>query len=168
MKKCRRCTKPAVLHITEIKEGEARALHLCESCAQEYLGSVGSNESPEDSSMMSKGSLDFDDTEGLQDEQACPHCGITFRRFRSQGRLGCPHDYEIFRARLIPLLESIHSDTQHVGKCPQNSPDVSQRQHQLIRLRSELKSAIENEEYERAARIRDSIQELESDAGPDS
>ena len=27
------------------------------------------------------------------DKQACPVCGITFYEFRSQGRLGCPHDY---------------------------------------------------------------------------
>ena len=27
----------------------------------------------------------------------CPHCGIKFMEFRAQGRLGCPHDYEVFR-----------------------------------------------------------------------
>ena len=40
MKKCRRCTKPATMHITEIREGQAQSLHLCETCAQEYLNSV--------------------------------------------------------------------------------------------------------------------------------
>jgi hypothetical protein len=37
MKKCRRCSKPATLHITEIRKGEVQQLHLCENCAQKYL-----------------------------------------------------------------------------------------------------------------------------------
>ena len=37
MKKCRRCSKPATLHITEIRKGEVQQLHLCEVCAKDYL-----------------------------------------------------------------------------------------------------------------------------------
>ena len=38
MKKCRRCTKPATLHVTEIREGEAAIVHLCDTCAQRVSG----------------------------------------------------------------------------------------------------------------------------------
>ncbi len=32
MKKCRQCSKPATLHITEVRKGEATEIHLCETC----------------------------------------------------------------------------------------------------------------------------------------
>ena len=46
------------------------------------------------------------------DQQACPVCGITFYEFRSQGRLGCPHDYVCFQAQLEPLIVNIHGESR--------------------------------------------------------
>ena len=63
-----------------------------------------------------------------RDALSCPHCGITFKQFRSQGRLGCPHDYVAFREELVPLIESIHCETQHVGKVPRHVPGISRKQ----------------------------------------
>ncbi|QDU69253.1 UvrB/UvrC motif-containing protein [Engelhardtia mirabilis] len=48
----------------------------------------------------------------------CPHCGMTLQEFRSKGRLGCPHDYEVFREHLDPLLQRIHNADHHVGRIP--------------------------------------------------
>jgi protein arginine kinase activator len=166
MKKCRRCTKPATLHITEIKGGEVRALHLCENCAQEYLSNVDAGSTTETEAPFGEPGFGGEET-SPQDELTCPHCGMTFKKFRSQGRLGCAHDYEVFRERLVPLLESIHGERQHIGKCPRQRPEGSRRHHELARLRSELKAAVEAEDYERAARLRDSIRELET-PHPDS
>jgi protein arginine kinase activator len=168
MKKCRRCTKPATMHITEIREGQAQSLHLCETCAQEYLNSVEVGGSPdefadEDVKKPSKGKVE--EVEEADTSKACPFCGITFKQFRSQGRLGCAHDYEVFHDDLIPLLESVHSDTQHVGKCPPKTSPENREHYELFRLRHELKAAVENESYEEAARLRDRIRQLESREG---
>lgn len=156
MKKCRRCSKPATLHITEIRKGEVQQLHLCETCAQKYLQT---GQDSDDEVMPGLGS-----EESLEsaDELACPHCGITFREFRAQGRFGCPHDYEVFEVELQQLLENIHDGTQHVGKVPATSGEASQEQFRLIKLRSELQTAIKEEAYEKAAKLRDEIQEMES------
>lgn len=170
MKKCQKCPKAAVLHITELVDGEATALHLCESCAQEYLSTVPVGDSP--SSFDDE--IDFDDiisddvpeaeAEDFDDDSAtCPNCGITFREFRKQGRLGCPQDYVVFASELKPLLENIHSETEHIGKCPKRAPDSSQRQYELIRLRKELQSAVDSEQYETAAELRDQIASIESE-----
>ncbi|MEZ6057452.1 MAG: UvrB/UvrC motif-containing protein [Planctomycetaceae bacterium] len=164
MKKCRRCNKPATLHITEIKEGEARALHLCETCAQEYLSTVDAGSSPDEDIDPLALPLAKDNTE--EEDLVCPKCQMSFSKFRSKGRLGCPHDYEVFRERLLPLLESIHGETQHLGKCPQHRPEISLRQHELVRLKTELKSAIDREDYEEAARLRDAILVVETPATP--
>ncbi|NQV27595.1 MAG: UvrB/UvrC motif-containing protein [Rhodopirellula sp.] len=162
MKKCRRCSKPATLHITELRQGEATEIHLCETCAKDYLSQAEEVSTP--SADFQFDQLEDGDTPEVSgiDDRVCPSCGITFREFRTQGRLGCPHDYVEFEADLIPLIENIHGETQHCGKLPRRAPDSSRRQHQLIRLRSELKLAIEEEDYETAARLRDEIQEVES------
>jgi len=172
MKKCMKCTKPATLHITEIQLGQAQVVHLCETCAQKYLSSVEVGGIP---------SLELDDDEvsatdaddegaaieaaEVEEESstaACTGCGITFKQFRSVGRLGCPQCYTSFHDDLLSLLESIHQDTQHVGKCPPKTSANTLRHHELMRLRSELKSFVERENYEEAARIRDQIQTIES------
>lgn len=165
MKKCRRCTKPATLHITEIRNGEAQALHLCEGCAKDYLNSVSVGGSPEEAASFESNVSESPVVEAPdeRDSLTCPQCGITFKQFRSQGRLGCPHDYVAFRDELLQLIESIHGEVQHVGKVPRHVPGISRRQYDLLRLRSDLKSAVQNEMYEEAAQLRDRIQQLEAE-----
>ena len=162
MKKCRQCSKPATLHITELRQGDVVEIHLCEGCARDYL-SQGDSTPSEPSEFEFAKESDKDESVDEIDDRSCPNCGITFREFRSSGRLGCPHDYVEFEAELVPLLENIHGETQHCGKLPQRAPDTSRRQHELVRLRSELKSAIDEENYEIAAELRDQIQVIESE-----
>lgn len=159
--KCSRCAKPATLHITEIRQGAVQALHLCESCAKDYLSSSSVVESDEPSDLLAAQLEQLDDD--IQSDLSCPNCGITFQEFRNQGRLGCPHDYVAFQHELMPLLENIHGETEHVGKFPQRSPQESKLQYELIRLRNSLKAAVEEEQYEDAARLRDEIQALEEE-----
>lgn len=153
--KCGRCSKPAVLHITELRKGEVQALHLCDSCAKDYLNHPQASklDVPEEGSDP----LSLDEL----DHKQCPNCGIAFKEFRALGRLGCPHDYVVFEDDLLPLLENIHGDTTHVGKIPKRSPHASQMQFQLIKLRNELRLCVEEERYEDAAHIRDSIRQIE-------
>ena len=178
MKKCQQCAKPATLHITEVMDDEATALHLCESCAQDYLNTVRAGE-PSDQPVWE----DDDDGANMDDEleaalseveedlspedleeadaQQCPNCGITFKEFRKIGRLGCPQCYLVFAEDLQPLLENIHSETEHTGKLPQRAPESSEREFRLIRMRKELQEAVDDEDYETAARLRDEISEIE-------
>ena len=168
MKKCGRCSKPAMLHITEIRHGEVQALHLCESCAKEYLNESEAGGPPSDEDLSSAEGAEAPESGESEDDDespVCPHCGISFKEFRKQGRLGCPHDYTAFHDELMPLLENIHGETQHVGKVPKRAPKASQHQFRLIRLRNRLKAAVDEEMYEEAARLRDEIQNLEAEAG---
>ncbi len=164
MKKCLRCTKQASLHITELKAGKSFSLHLCENCASDYLDTVKVGGVPDEiDEPLAIGGFGTigSDTPIESSTEACPHCGMTYKEFRSQGRLGCPHDYLQFHDELIPLLESIHhGETQHVGKYPPKVSDDSRKQYELIRLKNELRTAIEEEAYERAAELRDLIQNI--------
>ncbi|WP_437224877.1 UvrB/UvrC motif-containing protein [Planctomicrobium sp. SH661] len=155
------------MHITELKGGKSISLHLCETCAQEYLNTVEVGGIPDEygTAYSSSKEIDTETDEDLPEVgvRSCPHCGITFKQFRSQGRLGCPRDYEVFHSELLPLLESIHGETQHVGKFPPKVSENSRRQHELIRLKNELKSAVDEEQYELAAKVRDQIQLIEAE-----
>jgi protein arginine kinase activator len=86
---------------------------------------------------------------------------LKFVEFRNTGRLGCPHDYDAFAEELTPLLENIHGDSRHAGKTPRRLPQTRHTQSELSRLRRELQSAVSQEAYEEAAKIRDQIRTLE-------
>jgi len=169
MKKCRRCSKPATLHITEVREGKAVALHLCEICAREYLEESESPSAPTASSDLAAKleELASDATEEMLATLKCPSCGITFSEFRENGRFGCAQDYTEFMSELLPLIENIHEDTTHRGKRPRTGEAGTEEQSKLIQLRTEQREAIEREEYEVAARLRDEIQELENAIRPE-
>lgn len=133
---------------------------MCETCAQQYL-----NQEQDENQDAGEEASQKERESQLEeyDHLVCPNCGITFREFRSQGRLGCPHDYIAFAKELKPLLENIHGEIQHGGKFPKRAPHASKLQYRLIKLRSDLRNAIDEEEYERAAKIRDEIQSLEKE-----
>ena len=57
---------------------------------------------------------------------------------------------------------NIHGATEHKGKRPNRAAVSSESAHELIRLRREMKEAVEREEYELASQLRDRIKSLES------
>ncbi len=157
--KCQKCPNAATLHITEIvSEENVEELHLCEVCAHKYL----SEPQPKGSGTKLLPSSPADETEepvGMNRE--CEVCGVKFVDFRNTGRLGCPHDYTVFRDELVQLLENIHGETRHNGKVPRRLPQNKQTQAELMQLRKQLLAAVHKEAYEEAARIRDRIRHLE-------
>jgi protein arginine kinase activator len=161
--KCQRCDKSATFHITELTGGKPHELHLCEEHARQYLTESDSEQPGSNLAGALAQQLVGGTAEELAklDQQSCPICGITFFEFRNQGRLGCPHDYVCFQKELDPLILNIHGETSHVGKRPRKTNGSTDRQTQLIRLRREMKDAIQAEEYEKASQLRDEIRHIE-------
>ena len=156
--KCQKCAKAATLHITEVLgEEQIEELHLCEECAQKYLYEPQHKQTGIKSALSS--GEEPDEPASLNRE--CDVCGLKFVDFRNSGRLGCPHDYEVFRDDLLPLLENIHGETKHSGKTPRRLPQNKQTQSELIQLRKKLLQAVNKEAYEEAAKLRDQIKRLE-------
>ena len=164
--KCLNCEKPATFHITELTGSKPQELHLCEDCARGYLMQAQDKESsatPTLAGMLAQ-QLKLGQTAqelARLDQRACPVCGITFYEFRQQGRLGCPHDYVSFEKELEPLIVSIHGDKSHVGKRPKRVAHDTDGRTEVIRLRREMETAVESEDYERASQLRDQIREFE-------
>ena len=157
--KCRNCPKVATLHITEIVKGAVQEHHLCEDCARPFLEKTQGGPAP------SLGGKSAD--EEVEEQVAhlvCPSCGMTYKDFRNIGRLGCSHCYSAFQEELMPLIENIHGETQHQGKSPRKSTaEVDEKQYALMKLRSDLRQAVADEQYEKAAELRDQIQALETE-----
>lgn len=163
--KCDNCNNPAVVHLTEITHGQKVEKHLCEQCAQQSEGLSSKSHTPINE-LLSNFVMAHT---GLAKEQgqACEHCGITWAEFRQSGLLGCEHDYETFERELTPLLQRAHEGaTHHTGKAPTRrggSGVPSKKRVDVARLRKELARAVESEDYERAARLRDQIRVAEQE-----
>jgi protein arginine kinase activator len=155
--KCQKCPNAATLHITEILgEDHVDELHLCEVCAHKYL----SEPQPKSAGKAAVAAGDDEEEMGGTHHE-CDLCGVKFVDFRNTGRLGCPHDYDVFREELVQLLENIHGETKHVGKVPRRQPRNKQAQAELTQLRKQLSQAVHREAYEEAAQLRDRIRRLE-------
>ncbi len=157
---CQRCSKnEATIHITEVSNGEHQESHLCEQCA-EADGTV--IKTPTNINQLLSSFIMAHSGVAELAELSCPECGLSFLEFRQHGLLGCPNDYEVFEQPLDGLLTRVHGeDTHHVGKVPARGGTQQKRNMKLLRLRRELAGAVESEEYEKAAELRDRIKEFE-------
>ena len=159
--KCQSCSNSATVHLTDIVDGHKRELHLCEACAekQQLLKHQELNLSAILQAVIGQ------HVGPLTDELTrltCPACGIKYMEFKAEGRLGCPHDYEVFHVALEPLLERIHRACRHVGKIPRHNLANAALQTDLVELRQKLRRAVEAEAYEDAARLRDLLRQKET------
>lgn len=92
---------------------------------------------------------------------ACPVCGTSFRDIRDENRAGCGDCYRIFRPEIIRILEENSENPRHCGKVPSVLGDIKAVLFDKPHLEEELEEALQKEEYERAALIRDRLQLLE-------
>jgi protein arginine kinase activator len=161
---CHNCgAENAVVRLTRIVDNEMRTLHLCQRCAAEQgLDSPGVPENFPLADILSQ--LGREEPAPMQStpSQTCSFCGLSFADFKDSGRLGCPHCWSSFEPQLRSLLRRIHGGSQHLGKVYLSpDPSVSEREKRLEALRRKLHRAVELEDFERAAEIRDEIRNLE-------
>lgn len=172
--KCDVCQlRDATVHLTEIINDKVTKLHLCEECAREKSQEMEEHFGLAD---LLSGLTDLVPAMEKKEKVAdigikCSSCGFTFENFRKMGRLGCPGCYETFKNQLSPLLKKIHGSDKHTGKAPSKKEAVGGKATKaglLIDLRVRLQKAVEAEEFEEAARLRDQIRALENNEGKKS
>jgi len=162
---CQICNKnDATIHLTEIADGVRTEMHICERCAAEQDIAVKSHIPINEllSSLLAVQPSDDELSGPSEQKLACPNCGFTLDQFRKEGVLGCPHDYMVFERSLQPLIEKAHDGkTAHCGKTPSRAPQDTQKQMELLHLRQRLEAAVQSEDYELAAELRDKIKQSE-------
>jgi protein arginine kinase activator len=170
---CENCgQRPATIHQTVVMNGQKQESHLCEVCAQEkggftmapggfsfpnlsihdllsgFLGQLGANPLSAQAAPP-------------QAEPHCQNCGMTYSQFAEGGRLGCAQCYDYLEPHLVPLIKRIHGNTTHTGKAPKRTGGIVRKKRELVSLKQSLQTAIAQENYEEAARVRDVIKTLE-------
>ena len=170
------CPKKKTVHLTEIIDGQMTEMHLCENCPK--LKKVNVDQQFGLAGMLA----DFGDfiTPALEDETSskkilqCEQCGLGYNEFRKSGRLGCGYCYESFKKPMTVLLKNIHGSDKHCGKAPtkmprnyvaknivEKAPHPKPTKEDLMRgLEQQLAQAIDKQNFEQAALLRDQIKDL--------
>lgn len=168
--KCHHCENQATVHLTQIINGQMHKMDLCESCAQEK--GVTNPDNLSISNLLDHGVIEAEKSvQGM----TCESCGTSHQDFKKGGRLGCQACYHVFRPVLEPLLDGMHAGIEHAGKVPDRYagevvPEVEEEEQgptieeQCEQIKKELHEAVEAENYEKAAELRDLLKKLENES----
>ncbi|MEW9080470.1 UvrB/UvrC motif-containing protein [Terrisporobacter glycolicus] len=173
---CQKChKKTASVFISSIINGQETRMYLCNDCAKDYpLFKFNSQDPFSIKDVMEK----FDISEGdsidtknknllaidkdcEEKEIICPNCYSTYDEYRQTGKVGCSKCYEVFEKQLKPILRNIYGYEGYIGKSPKKDNSHIYTSKEMRVLKEDLNRAVEQEEYEKAADIRDKIKELE-------
>lgn len=175
---CDRCQKrDAKILYTEIINGVKKEQHLCEECATDYTSFQ--MEKPLMNSDLTLGDLlstlldnytagDKKKREEVTPTLKCSKCGTTYDEFIQKGRFGCANCYKSFSSQLAKTFKGIQGAEIHTGKRPKGlvmaSPDkVVKNLTEAEKLSLKLQEAVEKEEFEEAARLRDLIKQMKKE-----
>ena len=161
---CSQCQeRDAVMELTQVANGQVTKVHLCEQCAAERglenAASLGKSPLASYIAAMGQGINDTVPTGTADLTFLCSSCGATLQDFRESGRLGCPDCYRTLGEPLRELLRRLHGATRHTGEryaVPGATAAPPSTRSQL-ELREQLKRAIETEDFELAAQLRDQL-----------
>ena len=168
---CENCKKnQATVHMKGFINGAVTELHFCQECSINMVNM----ESPISLENIFKGILESVQSMGpIQMGQVaslhpthkipgpCTVCALTYEQFKSIGKLGCEACYQAFPKEIVALFKNVQGSTHHEGKFPKRSGTAARQQREVDKLRSVLKKAVEEENYEEAARLRDQIRSME-------
>jgi protein arginine kinase activator len=164
---CDHCKeRDAVVHLTRIVDNAVTQLHLCEKCAAEkgVETTIALPQHPlgEILQAVQAAPTPGGGAAGTGDAGVCAFCGATARDFRVTGRLGCAHCYEAMEGSLRELLRRLHGNSKHVGRRyePPRPETLAQGDARLV-LRDRLQRAVDAEQFELAAQLRDQLRVLE-------
>jgi len=143
----------ATLHFKQVYSGDVKEINVCAECAEERGFDVQSP-LPVTDFLFGMGSLA--NASKPAEEKTCGTCHMRPSDFKKSSRLGCPTCYETFGEQLEPMLKGMHKGLRHVGKVLAREKMDSD----LASRRSELQRSIAEQDFERAAVLRDEIKVL--------
>jgi len=153
--------KPATVHLTQIVGEKMQKLDLCEDCAKAKGITDPTAFALADADVLfGLGAAQEIGQAAGGVELRCPRCGFTQADFKKSGRLGCPECYKTFSEGLSGLLKTMHKGTRHTGKAPEALRASRDNADRLKVLQKKLAKAIESENFEEAALVRDEIKQM--------
>lgn len=161
--KCECChNADATIHLTQVVDGVAKKLNLCQVCAQKNGIDLNSPISITDVLLGLGAQVIGADVQSPVNEfdLSCSACQMTRAEFKKRARLGCPECYKAFMGELGALMQAMHHSRQHVGKIPARQGVEARIAAKIAVFQKEIDVAISQEKYEQAASLRDKIREL--------
>lgn len=161
--KCENCGKnEASVHLTQIRDDKKVQLNLCKECARKKGFGNPLDDVPFPLAEFLAGMVKEGVAEkgGKVADLECPGCGMEFVEFSKIGRFGCGRCYKAFEKPLENLLRRIHGSTIHRGRTPRSRSGAMAPLAEEVRLKEELRQAIEEENFEEAAALRDRLRAL--------
>lgn len=159
------------MQLTQIVNGEVTELTLCESCAKSKGLFDPQSLSFAEQFFPEEFKKKIDDlvkelVQQKSEEKSlsapphspdmltrCPVCDFTLEQYRKTERLGCPDCYSVFSAE-INAGASAQSDLP-TEESEEESPAIMRK-----KLEQQLQTAIEREDYETAAKLRDELKKM--------
>ena len=174
---CDKCKKnQADVHIQQFVNGKKVELHLCQQCSFQmdspemmisfenifkgFLEQLNSKYLPKEFGKMGNVNMTI-----TRPTTSCSRCGMTYDQFKTGGKLGCDICYQSFAKEVGALLKSVQGSTHHEGKYPRRLGAGLIQKRQVDDLRTQLKKAVSEENYEEAARLRDEIKAIDMAEG---
>lgn len=160
---CENCGKrEATTHIKQVENGQANQYHFCNECARnlgydDIFGDFSLNLSELFSSFFGDNTLQLSDK-----SDRCEKCGCSFNEIVKTGRVGCADCYRKFYDKLLPSIQRIHGKASHSGKTPANTNRKKRPSKEEIidNLNLDMQRAVEQQNFEEAAVLRDRIRQL--------
>jgi len=159
MKLCEECLcRDANIHLMQITGAAQQSVFLCEECARKHGISISFDDGPEE-----QRTAEPERPEEMVDDRECSECGMKFSDYSGNGRFGCPSCYAVFASEIIALQRRFDDAADYRGKRHRQEMPMVVRNEQddLLLLQNELENAVRNEQFERAAFLRDAINHLD-------
>lgn len=163
---CDYCDSTASVFFTQIVDGETKKSSLCEKCAVEHgvtdpkgflIGHIHALGGKEESA---KPETPVESAGEASAAAVCPGCGFAFDDLKKTGRLGCSECYQFFRSDIKHNLGGMHKGVSHHGRVPVGMLEAFEKRQQLECLEQEMNEAVKTEDYEKAAALRDQLNQL--------
>ena len=162
MKLCDLCGKSeATMEVSQLdKDGKVTEISVCAGCARQRGFTEVEKLKAGVAEIIAelKNRVDEGDT-----KLVCGNCGMSYAEFKRQGRLGCAECYVSFHDELVPLIRRIHGAVQHVGRTASGGRKQAQVKMNVQKIREALTGAIQAEDYEKAAALRDQLKQAETE-----
>lgn len=162
---CEKCHKNlATMRYAEVINGKVSELMMCPECYKKLQNEggtgfeiAGAAPSPQRIPLRQAAVAAQESA-----SEQCRSCGLSLREVLETGLVGCPTCYEHHGEKLSVFLREIHGSLQHRGKTRQKDDKRERLRSELQVKRVLLRTALESENYEEAAVLRDAIRELEA------
>lgn len=164
---CQKCHKNlSSVRYAEVVDGKVNNLHLCRDCLERQQEQTRSGFELSEPAPYSKRSKSSPTKPVVRTTETCDACETDLQTILKTGKVGCTSCYIKFATDLEALMEGLHVALTHRGKKPHVIEDARARARaELQNKRALMRAALNLENYEEAASLRDDIRHLETGLG---